>query len=275
MYGPVFAYEEVPVGEVYGTQRRPRKRWGRRLLITLIVLLLLVGALLVVADRVGASVAERTISDRVAEQVAEQKATSEKPDVTVKGVPFLTQVLDGRYQEIQIKLANFSGPAGNGRTISTALLDVRANDVRAPLDTLRSGTGDIVAGTVTGTGTIDYAQLAELIGQPGLKLAEQNGKLVGTAPLQALGQTFDVSGTATVTVVEGVVQVRFADVTAEGLPNVPVVRSLVNAYVQRLAVDLRVPELPLKLAVQKVEPRPEGLHFTAGANEVSLNAGGL
>ena len=65
MYGPVVAYEEVPVGEVYGTQRRPRKRWGRRLLITLIVLLLLVGALLVVADRVGASVAERTISDRV------------------------------------------------------------------------------------------------------------------------------------------------------------------------------------------------------------------
>ena len=263
------------MGEVYGTQRRPRKRWGRRLLITLIVLLLLLGALLVVADRVGKSYAERTISDRVADQVAEQKATSEKPDVTVKGVPFLTQVLDGRYQEIQIKLANFSGPAGSGRTISTALLDVRANDVRAPLDTLRSGTGDIVAGTVTGTGTIDYAQLAELIGQPGLKLAEQNGKLVGTAPLQALGQTFDVSGTAAVTVKDGVVQVRFADVTAEGLPDVPVVRGLVNAYVQRLAVDLRVPDLPLKLAVQKVEPRPDGLRFTAGANEVSLNAGGL
>ena len=34
----------------------------------------------------------------------------------------------------------------------------------APLDTIRSGTGDIVARTVTGTGTIDYPQLAELIG---------------------------------------------------------------------------------------------------------------
>ena len=263
------------MSDVYGTQRRPRKRRGRRLLTTLIVLLILLAVALVVTDRVAVSYAERTISDRVAEQVAEQKATSEKPDVTIKGVPFLTQVLDGNYQQIQIKLANFSGPAGNDRTISTALLDVRADDVRAPLDTLRTGSGDVVAGSVTGVGTIDYAQLAELIGQPGLRLAERDGKLIGSAPLQALGQTFDVSGTASVEVKEGVVQVRFADVTAENLPNVPVVRSLVNAYVQRLAVDLRVPELPLKLAVQKVEPRPDGLRFTAGAREVSLNAGGL
>ena len=70
-------------------------------------------------------------------------------------------------------------------------------------------------------------------------------------------------------------QVRFSDVTAEGLPNVPLIRTLIDSYVQRLSVDLRVPELPLKLAVQKVEPTPQGLRFTAGADDVSLNAGGL
>jgi hypothetical protein len=36
-----------------------------------------------------------------------------------------------------------------------------------------------------------------------------------------------------------------------------------------------VPALPLKLVVQKVQPTPEGLVVTAGASEVSLNAGGL
>jgi hypothetical protein len=263
------------VAEVYGTQRKPRRRWGRRLLITFIVLLIIVGGLLVVADRVGASYAERLISDKVAEQVTNQKATSEKPDVTIEGVPFLTQVARGTYQEIKIGLAGFSGPAGNNKSIKMPLLDIRAKNVDAPLDTIRSGNGNIVAQTVTGTGTIDYAQVATLINQKGLKLAEKDGKLVGTAPVKALGQTYNVTGAATLAVQNGTVQVRFSDVTADGLPDVPIVRNLVNAYVQRLAVDLKVPALPLKLQLEKVEPLPDGLKVTAGAKNVSLSSGGI
>jgi hypothetical protein len=262
------------VAEVYGTQRRPRKRWGRRLLITFIVLLIIVGGILVVADRIAASYAERVIGDRVAQQVANQKATSDKPTVKVEGVPFLTQVLAGKYQEIKIGLPNFSGPAGDGKTIKMPLLDVRATDVKAPLNAIRNG-GDIVAAGVTGTGTIDYTQLVTLINQKGLKLSEKDGKLIGSAPVQALGQTFNVSGTAVLTVKEGVVQVRFADLTAAELPNIPLVRSLINSYVQKLALDLKVPALPLHLAVQKVQPTAAGLQFTAGASNVALNSGGL
>ena len=125
------------MAEVYGSQQRPRKRWGRRLLITFIVLLIIVVGILAVVDRFGASYAEREISDRVAQQVANQKATSEKPDVTIEGVPFLTQVVKGEYQEIKIELNNFAGPAGDGKTIKMPLLDIRAKDVKAPLDTIR------------------------------------------------------------------------------------------------------------------------------------------
>jgi LmeA-like phospholipid-binding len=262
------------VAEVYGSSR-PRRRWGRRLLATLIVLLIIVGIILVVLDRFGASYAERVIGERVAEQVANQKATSDKPDVTVEGVPFLTQVLAGKYQEIKIELRNFSGPAGNDKTIKMPLLDIRAKDVRASINTLRTGDGEIVATTVTGAGTIDYAQLTKLIGQKGLTLKESGGKLVGAAPVQALGQTFNVHGAATLTVKDGVVQVRFSDVTADGVPDVPLVRNIIDSYVQRLGLDLKVPGLPLKLKVQKVQPTSAGLVVTAGADEVPLNAGGL
>jgi hypothetical protein len=262
------------VAEVYGTAK-PRKRWGRRLLITFLVLLILLAVVLVVADRVAASFAERTIADRVAEQVTRQKAHANRPDVTVEGVPFLTQVARGNYQEIKILLKNFSAPAAENQTIKMAALDIRAKDVAAPLDTLRSGTGEITAGTVTGTGTITYADLAALIGQDGLKVSEKDGKLIGTAPVQALGQTFNVSGTANLEVKGGVVQVRFADVTAAGLPDIPLVRNLVDNYVQQLAYNLDVPALPLNLKLQKAEPRPEGLVVTAGANNVPLNSGGL
>jgi hypothetical protein len=237
------------------------------------VFLLLLAGLVVALDRFAAAYAERRIGDEVTAQVASQQATSEKPQVTIEGVPFLTQVLDGRYQEIKIRLNDFAGPAGNGRTIKLPLLDVRARDVLAPLDTIRSGSGPITASTVTGTGVIAYDELATLIDYPGLKLTERDGKLIGAAPLQALGQTFDVTGAAELIVKGGVVQVRFSEVTAEGLPNVPIVRNLVNAYVQRISVDLKVPALPLKLAVEKVEPRPDGLHVTAGATDVALNGG--
>jgi hypothetical protein len=262
------------VAEVYGT--RPRKRRGRRILVTLLVLLIILGIILAVVDRVGASYAERVISDRVAEQVANQDAQSAKPDVTVEGIPFLTQVLAGKYQEIKILLRDFSGPAGNGKTIKMPLLDVRAKDVRAPLDTLRSGQGDIIATTVTGTGTVDYATLAQLSGEEGVKLAEKDGKLAVTAPLTVLNQKVTINGTANLEVASGnVVRVRFEQVTAEGLPNVPLVDTALNNYARSLSVDLKIPALPLKLKVQKVQPTPAGLVVTAGAKEVPLNAGGI
>ena len=47
------------MAEVYGTQRRPRKRWGRRLLITLIVLLVILG---IIAGRGWTGSARRTPS---------------------------------------------------------------------------------------------------------------------------------------------------------------------------------------------------------------------
>lgn len=261
------------MAEVYGTPRRPRRRLGRRLLITLIVLLIIVGVILVVADRVGVSYAERLISDKVAEQVASQKATSDQPEVTIVGFPFLTQVAAGKYHEVKIELANFSAPA-NGRTLKLPLLDVRGQDVRAPLSAIRTG-GSIVATTVTGTGTIDYTQLANLIGQPDLKLSEKDGKLTGSLPVQMLGQTFTVSGTATLTVKNGTLHVQVSDVKTGNTPDAVVVRTLINTYVQSLGVSFKLPALPLRLVVEELQPQPNGLTFTAGAHDVSFNSGGL
>jgi len=262
------------VATVYGSDR-PRRHWGRRVLITFIVLLVILGAALAVADRIGASYAERIIGDKVAQQVSNQGATSDKPDVTIEGVPFLTQVARGRYQEIKIELRNFAGPAGNGKTIKMPLLDIRTQNVDAPLSTLRSRSGTIVAGTVTGTGTIDYPTVESLVGQAGVKLSEQGGKLAVTAPVTVLNQSVTVHGTADLTVRNNVVSLRFDQVTADGVPQVPLVQNLLSNYAKRISIDLRIPQLPLKLVVRKVEPTAAGLVVTAGANNVPLNASGV
>jgi hypothetical protein len=259
----------------YGTAR-PKRRRGRGLLITLVILLIIIGGVLFAADRIGRSYAERIISDKVSDQVANQKATSEKPDVTIEGFPFLTQVLHGRYDEIKIDLAHFSGPADqNGdKKISLPLLAIRAKDVQASIHTLQSG-GNIVAGTVTGTGTIDYKQLIALINQPGLTLTEKDGKLTGSAEVPALGQKFKVTGVAKLSVSNGVVHVGFDDVGSPDLPNLPGLNAIIAGYAKNLGLDIQVPALPLKLKVQQISPQPDGLQFTAGASNVTLNSSGV
>jgi hypothetical protein len=260
------------VADAYTSGSRPRRRWGRRLLITLIVLLVILGIALVAADRLAVSFAEREIANRVSAEVADQQATSADPVVTVAGVPFLTQVVSGRYEQIAIRLRDFSAPAAGDKTIRMPLLDIRADDVRAPLETLRTRQGPITATTVTGTGTLDYATVAELVGREGVRLGERDGRLAVTAPLDVLGQTVTVNGTADLTISGELLQIRFQQVTGEGLPAVPLVQNLLNSYAKQISVDVQLPALPLNLDVQKVEPRPEGLVVTAGAAEVPLNS---
>nr|WP_309238608.1 DUF2993 domain-containing protein [Actinoplanes aureus] len=263
------------MAEVYETER-PRRRRGRALLTVVLVLLVLLLAGLFALDRFGASYAERVLAQRVSEEVANQKSTSGEPEVTIAGVPFLTQVLAGEYQEIRIGLPDFAAPTGTGETVRMPLLDIRAQDVNAPLDTLRSGQGDVVAGTVTGVGTVDYAQLAELVGPDGVKLAEKDGKLVGSAPLTIPGQKpIEVAGTAELTVDGEVVRVRFSDVTAPDLPDSPLIQNLVARFAESLAFDFAVPELPMNLTLREVQALPEGLRVTAGAQNVNLSAAGV
>ncbi|MFC0528339.1 LmeA family phospholipid-binding protein [Phytohabitans kaempferiae] len=257
-----YTYEEAPA--------RPRRRWGRRLLIFFIVLLVLLGGLLVVADRVAASVAERAISEEVSKELVAQEIKSSPPEVGIGGFPFLTQVLSGKYESITISLRDLEGNVeGNG--VRVPRLDVDARDVNAPLDTIRSGQGDVVAQTVNGTATIAYASVVALMDQPGLRLSERDGKLFVTAPLDVVGQQVTVSGTADLSVDNGRVRIRFADLTAEGLPQLPGAEALINQYARQISISVALPELPFKLDVRGVQARPDGLAVDAQALNVALN----
>lgn len=251
---------------------RPRRRWGRRLLIIAIVLLVVLGGLLAVADRVAADVAEKAIAEQVTREMAKQEVRSAPPEVSVGGFPFLTQVAAGKYESISILTRDLEGPA-QGRTVRVPELEVHARDVAASLRTIRSGQGDVVAKTVEGTATVTYGTVADFIEQEGLTLAEEGGKLAVTAPLTVLGQRLTVRGTANLAVDEGKVSIRFADLTADGLPDIPAARALVNAYAQQISVQVPLPALPYGLEVQEVRALPEGLAVTATARDVPLNSG--
>ena len=257
----------------YTEELRPRRRRGRRALITFLVVLVVVMIGLVVADRAAAAFAEREIARRIAGEVTSQGLESSPPEVTVAGVPFLTQVLAGNYDEIKILLRDVTAPVaggGDGGTVRMPVLDIRAHDVRATMQTLRSGQGDVTARTVAGTATIDYASVTRLIGREGVRLAERDGRLAVTAPLEALGQQLTVNGTADLAVNGGAIQIRFRELTAEGAPDAPLVQSLISAYAQQISIDIDVPDLPLGLRVREVRARPEGLMIEAAGSDVPL-----
>ncbi|MEV4759090.1 DUF2993 domain-containing protein [Micromonospora sp. NPDC049559] len=256
-----------------GYEERPvRRRRGRRVLIVLLVLLLVLVGLLVVADRVAANFAERTIAEQVSQETAKQNVRSAPPEVGVGGFPFLTQVVAGRYESISIVLRDVQG-AVEGNSVSLPELDIDARSVHASLDTLRSGQGDVVADTVDGTATISYDSVTQLIKRPGVKLAERNGKLNVTAPLEVLGQRLTVTGDANLTVEKGQVAVRFENLTADGLPDIPAARALVNAYARQISIDIPLPKLPFQLVVREVRVQPNGLAVSATAKNVTLNSG--
>jgi hypothetical protein len=243
-------------------------------LITLLVLLLLLVGLLVIADRVATGVAERAIADQVSQEIAKQDAQSSPPEVEVAGFPFLTQVLDGKYERISIRLTDVRGSV-RGDALALPTLDVDARNVRASLETLRTQQGDVVAETVDGTGTVTYESLAQLLDRPGLALGERDGRLTVTAPVDILGQKLTVAGTADVSVgKENQVSLRFNDLDAEGLPNIPLARTLLNNYAKGISIDVPLPELPFQLSLREVKPLPQGLAVTAAAKDVPINSVG-
>jgi hypothetical protein len=251
---------------------RPRRRRGRKVLITFIVLLVVLAGLLVVADRVAASFAERAIADQIRQEVAKQEIQSSPPEVTVGGFPFLTQVVAGKYESISILVRDLQGPV-QGRSLRVPELTVDARNVLASIDTLRTGEGEVIAETVEGTGTISYQTVADFINQPGLTLREEQGRLRVSAPLTVLGQEFTINGAAELTVDdEGRVFLGFDDLSAEGLPDNQVARQAINAYAQQISVELPVPEMPFALQVRDVQTLPQGLAVTATARDVPLNS---
>ncbi|SBT52145.1 LmeA family phospholipid-binding protein [Micromonospora narathiwatensis] len=259
--------------EAHGAyEDRPRRR-GRKVLIGFVVLLLVLGGLLVAADRVAAGVAERAIADQVRQEVARQDVSSASPRVDVAGFPFLTQVLAGKYERISIVLTDVRGNV-QGDAVSVPRLDVDAHNVRASLDTLRTRRGDVVAERVDGRATVSYDSLAKLLDRPGLTLGERDGKLAVTAPVDVLGTRLTVNGTADLTVADGKVALRFNDLTAEGLPNLPLARRVLTNYANSISINVPLPELPFQLNVRKVEPKPDGLLVTADARNVPITAAG-
>lgn len=233
-----------------------------------VVIVVVLGVLAVVADRVGAWFAERAVADKVADELASNQIDSGPPDVKVEGVPFLTQVTSGRYEQVTVVLREISSSEVQLREVTLV-----ASGVTVTADTLISGEGPIDAERIDGTATISYADLAQLTGVDNLELGpEPGGGIQVRLPTEVADQEATLAGTAEVAVADGAVQVRVEELRVEeppsGLP--PGAESVIQELRAQLQLDVALPPLPYGLTVEAVRTGPGGVVVEVTATDVAL-----
>ncbi|WP_030812683.1 DUF2993 domain-containing protein [Streptomyces sp. NRRL S-337] len=230
-----------------------------RALRVLLVLVVIFGGLFVAADRVAVNLVE----DKAAEKIRSSQGLDKTPDVTIKGFPFLTQVLGRDLQEVDAELGGIEARA-DGHALRIDKLSAQFHDVALTSDYMSIES----AATATGNARISYADLTRAAGG-GVKITyagEKNGRSqVKISPNLPLLSSLDVTGS--ISIVHGnTVRLR-----ADGLPGMcrvlPGCESKVRAQTDH---DWKLDQLPGNLKLDKVATLADGLSISASGTDVKL-----
>jgi hypothetical protein len=224
----------------------------------LLVLLLLVLGLLVIADRVGVGLAEKAVAQRL----ADSGAVSGSPDVDIRGFPFLTQAVAGRYDDVHISLtaAELGQPEGTQA-------DVALSGVHVPLSDVVSGSvQEVPVDRIDGTATLSYELLSAQLGGD-TTLRREGDRLRITRTVELVGQTIPLTATGTVTLQGNQLVIDVEEAAGAGV-------DLPGFLVSRASdlLDLRydVPALPFGLQLTSVRPSDDGVVVHVAAEDAVL-----
>jgi hypothetical protein len=249
-------------------RRRRRSLWPLALGFVLILVVLVA-----IGDRVAAAAAEAEVRDRVADELATRNVSYSSLDVSVDGMPFLTQVAQGRYESITIDLTEVHLVAG-GREATLPTLRLVANGLRVDSVALAQGDATGTADAVTGTAVVSYPTLTGLLDLEGyylagLTLEERAGALWASADLSAAGIALPIEAAAEVAVHEGRIELRLRDAAAVGVSVPDLALPLLNALANAVLIAT-MPPLPFGIELDGLTVTPAGLAITATGREVTL-----
>jgi len=227
----------------------------RRLLIVLVVL----AALLVAADRVGVVVAQ----SRLASEIQQQLDLDAKPDVSIRGIPFLTQAIRGTYKDIRVQLPDVD--AGDVQDLS---VNARLQGAHVSLSDALGGNVDrIPVDQISGTLLIPYDQLARASGISGLTITREGDSLRLTGSVQVLGRSIKAEAVGRVEVNDGRIAINAEQAKVAGIP---VPTAVLDEAARLLSFRVQPQNLPLNLRITAVHLTDTGLLVDAVSDDVVL-----
>ena len=161
-----------------------------------LVLVLLVG-LLALADRLGAFAAERVVAMRI----QEDQHLAVRPDVSIKGFPFLTQLVGGHYEHVDVTVHDLQRGSLH---VSKAVAHMYGADVSFDA-VVHQHVDRIVVDRATGEIDLDYPDVNRMLAGKHLRLSRGSGGRVhvtataGSAsvdadfPLTVRGSSLDIA----------------------------------------------------------------------------------
>ena len=221
--------------------RRRRRRWPW---ITLLVIVLV----LVGGDRAANAYAE----NQMASQVQSSLALSGKPNVTIQGFPFLTQVAARTFNTVDVNASNET--AGPGGQLQIASLTATLHGMHI------HGTNSATVDQFTASALVTFTALAHAGGIPqGITLAPAGPNQL-KATVDILG--FSSDATAKVTQVgDNKINVKITDFG--GVP-ADVLGSLTD-------FTFSIPKLPAGVKIQSISVTQQGLRITATGQNTTLS----
>lgn len=237
-----------------------------RALRILLIVVVVLGGLFVLADRLAVHFAEGEAADKL--RTSENLAST--PDVSIKGFPFLTQVLGGSLDEVEVGIEDYRADTGaGGESIRIDRIEATMKDVE-----FSSDFGSATAATARGTASITYDELLKAAkSQPtdlGLGLTARvvsladggNGKIkVGVS----------AAGLPTVHVLSSVsVEGDTVRVHADSLPSIGGIRIGEDQVRSVTDFEQRIGDLPGGIRLDTVVPAKNGVEITVKGSGVRL-----
>jgi LmeA-like phospholipid-binding len=227
-----------------------------------LVVLLVLAVLLVAADFGLRIYAE----SRTATAVQTELGTTTAPDVSIEGFPFLLHAMQGEYPQVVITAANIDNGLLPGiravATLATVTLPLR--------DALAGDTSQLAAQGTTLQVLIPLSSLQAAV-QPDLTLsAAPDGGLKATTTVTVAGQSFQVSGSADLTVADDTLTLSVKSLTAAGIDLTPVVSAAADALAATLTRSFALTGLPFTVTQAGVTVSGDDVVVSATTGPIHL-----
>lgn len=248
-----------------------------RALRTVLIVVVVLAGVFVAADRIAVGYAQ----DKAADELRSSENLAEKPDVSIVGFPFLTQVASRELDDVRVTIGDYeaSTDGAGGAAKGSAKVHLRHLTARMQGVRFSGGFGSATADSATGSALVSYPELLKAARvqpvdvAPGVsarvvRLSDGgHGKVKVTVAATVLGRELKepVTVLSTLRVEDDVVEVHADDLPKFG--GVPIPESKVR---QITDFQQRITGLPAGIHIDRVTGAPDGVHVTVVGSHVRL-----